>query len=75
MAAPPGARVLVIEALVAEEPGPHVGKLVDVIMLAVTGGRERTQSQFSALLAAAGFRLLGVRPTAAQHSIVEAVVP
>jgi hypothetical protein len=75
MAAPPGARVLVIEALVAEEPGPHVGKLVDVIMLAVTGGRERTQSQFSALLAAAGLRLLGVRPTAAQHSIVEAVVP
>lgn len=73
-AAHPKARVLIIETLVAEAPGPHFGKLVDIIMLAVTGGRERTQSQFAALLAAAGFRLERVLPTTAQYSIVEAVV-
>jgi len=73
-AARPQSRLLVIETLVAEEPGPHLGKLRDIIMLAVTGGRERTQSQFAALLAAAGFKLERVLPTTAQYSIVEAVV-
>jgi hypothetical protein len=72
-AARPQARVLIIETLVAEAPGPHFGKLVDVIMLAATGGRERTQAQLAALLAAAGFRLERLVPTAAQYSIVEAV--
>jgi hypothetical protein len=72
-AARPQARVLIVETLVAEAPGPHFGKLVDVIMLAATGGRERTQSQFAALLAATGFRLARVLPTASQHSIVEAI--
>ena len=72
-AARPTARVLIIETLVAEAPGPHVGKMIDVIMLAVTGGRERTRSQFAALLASTGFRLERVLPTPAQYSIVEAV--
>ena len=49
-AARPQSRLLVVETLVAEEPGPHLGTLRDIIMLAVTGGRERTQSQFAALL-------------------------
>jgi hypothetical protein len=48
--------------------------MVDVITLAVTGGRERTASQYAALLAGAGFRLERVVPTASTYSIVEAVV-
>jgi hypothetical protein len=72
-AAPAGARLLIVETLVAEAPGPHFGKTLDIIMLAVTGGRERTQTQHGALLAAAGFDLLRVLPTASQYSIVEAV--
>jgi hypothetical protein len=66
-------RLLIIEALVPETPGPHFSKTVDVIMLAATGGRERSEAQLAALLAAAGFRLTRVLPTASQHSIVEAV--
>ena len=72
-AAPPHARVLIVETLVPEEPGPHVGKTLDIIMLAVTGGRERTPSEHGALLTAAGFRLQRVLPTASQYSVVEAV--
>jgi len=72
-AAPPAARVLVIETLVAEAPGLHFSKSLDITMLAVTGGRERTEAQYRALLAAAGFRLARVLPTASQYSIVEAV--
>jgi hypothetical protein len=72
-AAPMGARVLLVETLVAETPGPHFGKTLDIIMLAVTGGRERTQTQHHALLAAACFRFERVVPTASQYSIVEAI--
>ena len=71
-AARPHSRLLIVEALVPETPGPHFSKTVDVIMLAATGGRERTEAQLAALLAAAGFRLTRVLPTASQHSIVEA---
>jgi hypothetical protein len=70
--AQPQSHLLIIEALVPETPGPHFSKTVDVIMLAATGGRERTAAQHAALLAATGFRLTRVLPTAAQHSIVEA---
>jgi len=73
-AAPPNARVLIIETLVPEVAGPHFGKTVDIIMLAVTGGRERTRAQFAALLAAAGLRLDRVLATRSEYSIVEAVV-
>jgi hypothetical protein len=73
-AAPKHARLLIIEALISESPGPHFSKVLDIVMLAVTGGRERTPSQYDALLAAAGFRLERVIPTHSQFSIVEAVV-
>lgn len=73
-AAPAHARVLLIESLVTDEPGPHFSKTLDIIMLAITGGRERTVSEYAALLASAGFRLAQVIPTRSQHTLVEAVV-
>jgi hypothetical protein len=66
--------VLIIETLVPEVVGPHFGKTVDIIMLAVTGGRERTRAQFAALLGAAGLRLERVLATRSEYSIVEAAV-
>jgi hypothetical protein len=44
----------------------------DVNMMAWTGGRERTAEQLGALLAAAGFRLARVLPTASILGVVEA---
>jgi O-methyltransferase domain len=73
-AAPAHARLLIVEALVSESPGPHPSKVLDIFMLAVTGGRERTPSEYKALLAGAGFRLERVIPTPSQYSVVEAVV-
>jgi hypothetical protein len=72
-AARPGARALIVEILVPDTPGPHAGKTRDIIMLAVTGGRERTRAQHAALLAAAGFELTRVLPTASEYSLVEAI--
>ena len=73
-AAPRNAHMLIIETLVAETPGPHFSKTLDILMLALTGGRERTPAEHGRLLEDAGFRLERVLPTEAQYSIVEAVV-
>ncbi len=73
-AATPHARVLIVETLVPEVPGPHFGKTLDVIMLAVTGGRERSLTEYAALLERSGLRLERVLPTRSEYSIVEAVI-
>jgi hypothetical protein len=72
-AAPPEARVLIVETLVAETPGPHIGKTLDITMLTVTGGRERTPTALGQLLDATGWHRTRVLPTTSQYSIVEAV--
>lgn len=59
---------------VSEAPGPDFSKVLDVIMLAVTGGQERTPSEYEALLSRAGFRLERIITTPSQYSIIEAVV-
>jgi hypothetical protein len=73
-AAPAHARLLIVEQLIPDVPGPHAAKLMDVIMLAITGGRERTPAEYATLLDAAGFRLARAIPTPSPFSIVEAVV-
>jgi O-methyltransferase domain len=52
---------------------PSLSKLLDLQMLVIPGGRERTQQEFQRLLGAAGFRLGGVYPTVAPQSIVEGI--
>ncbi len=66
------ARLLIVETVLPAGDAPHPGKLLDLVMLTVTGGRERTEQEFADLLAAAGLRLVRVVPTAAEQSIVEA---
>ena len=72
--APRHSRLLIVEALVADTSGPHFSKMLDIIMLAVTGGRERTVSEYESLLGSCGFRFERVIPTASQYAIVEAVL-
>jgi O-methyltransferase domain len=70
-AAPSHAKLLLIELLVSEEPGPHVGKALDIEMLVMTTGQERTRAQYEQLLRAAGFRLEQVVPTAGATAILQ----
>ena len=51
----------------------HPGQVLDIIMLAVTGGRERSEADYRALLARGGWALERVVPTASPLSLVEAV--
>jgi hypothetical protein len=71
--APPNARLLIVETILPETTGPHFAKALDVVMLAITGGRERTRAEYADLLARTGFRLDRVIPTSTPYSILEAV--
>lgn len=65
-------RLLLMEFVVPEDNEPHPAKLVDLWLMLLVGGKERTESQYAKLLAAAGFELVEVVPTAAPLSIIEA---
>ncbi|MEU9122882.1 methyltransferase [Streptomyces sp. NPDC048506] len=68
-----GSRLLVIESVLPPGNAPHFGKTLDVAMMAVVDGQERTADEFATLLSAGGFRLTRVLPTPAFPSVVEAV--
>ena len=72
-AAAPGARVLIIENVLGDARSDPRGYTLDVIMLAVTGGRERTGPQLVGLLESAGFVDCKVIDTMGPLRIVEAV--
>jgi len=67
----PDARLLVIEMVIPPGNEPFFGKLLDLEMLAVAGGRERNAEEFRSLLSAAGFELTGIVLTTAPVSIIE----
>lgn len=62
-AAPKGARLVVYEMALPEGPEPHPAKVLDIIMLAIPGGRERTAPQYDALFRASGWTSAGLIPT------------
>jgi hypothetical protein len=56
-AVPDDGVLVIIEYCLGEENTPSVGKMVDIVMLTITGGKERTIEQHRALLDRAGFQL------------------
>jgi hypothetical protein len=67
----PGARVLVLEKTVPTDDTPGPGRWLDVHVMLLTGGRERTVPEYEALFAKAGLKLERVLPTA--HPAVEII--
>jgi SAM-dependent methyltransferase len=65
-------KLILVDCVVPETDEPHFSKFIDLNMLVMTGGKERTEKEFAELLAAAGFKLLRVIPTDLPTSIVEA---
>ena len=64
-------RLLVIEILIAPGNEPGYGKYLDLNMLVLTKGRERTEEQYRTLFEAAGFTLSRVVATRSELSIIE----
>ena len=67
-----GAKVLIVEMVMPEEPQPTPVALMDMNMLVMLGGRERTPREFGQLLAAGGFMVDRVIPTGGMFSVIEA---
>jgi hypothetical protein len=66
------AKLLVMELMIPVTDEPSRGKLMDVSMMLLLSGGERTSEAYRALLAAAGFRLERVVPTTSQIEVSEA---
>ena len=71
-AIPDTGRLLIIDAVLPPGDEPHFGKLLDLTMMAMLTGRERSEAEFAALLDGAGFRLVEVSQMAAPTSLIEA---
>ena len=68
----PNGKLILVDSVVPETDEPHFSKFIDLNMLVMTGGKERTEKEFAQLLATAGFKLIRVIPTELPTSIIEA---
>jgi hypothetical protein len=68
-----GGKLLVADSVIRPGNDPDFGKILDLEMMLLPGGRERTEQQFRDLFAASGWRLNRVISTASPVSIVEGV--
>jgi len=69
----PDGKLLIVETVLPEGDEPHMGKMLDMMMMLVPGGEERTAAEYAELLEPNGFRLNRVVPTDSAVSVVEAV--
>ena len=69
-AAPSGARLILIESVIQPGNEPNGSKWLDLLMLALFGGRERDEAQWRELLEGAGFTIERI-----QDGLIEAVCP
>ncbi|RTL67950.1 MAG: methyltransferase [Pseudonocardiaceae bacterium] len=73
-AARPGARMVCLEFVVPPGDTPHMSTMIDLTMLGMLTGRERTAEEFDTLITGAGMRLDRIEPTPGPLSIIEATV-
>ncbi|MEV7021518.1 methyltransferase [Kitasatospora sp. NPDC093558] len=66
------ARLILVETVLDEGAAPEVASLLDLTMLGVLTGRERTRPEWRDLLAASGFRLDRIRTTPGPMCVIEA---
>ena len=69
----PSSRLLIVE-MVIDSPADLLGVFYDMHMQVILGGKERTASEFSALLQKAGMKLNRIIPTKSPMKILEASV-
>lgn len=67
-----GGRVILLEAVVSPGNEPDFAKILDLEMLLLPGGRERTEQEFRDLFARAGFEMTRIVPTKSPLSVIEA---
>jgi len=68
---PAHACILVIETIVPLTAGPHLSKDLDIAMMALPGGMERTEDEYAALASKCALQLKRTITTASPFSILE----
>jgi hypothetical protein len=71
----PGSRLLVVESVVPAGNEPSIAKLLDLEMFVVTGGMERTESEYRTLLESAGYVYSDIVQTGDGLSILQCLKP
>ena len=64
-------RLLVVESVIPPGNEPFGGKFLDLVMMLIPGGKERTEDEYRMLFDEAGFKLTRIVPTSTEVSIVE----
>ena len=66
-------KLLLVEMLISPGNEPFFGKLLDLHMLIMHGGHDRTEAEYRTLLASAGFKMTKIITTQSLRSVIEAV--
>ena len=72
-AMPAHGKLLLVESVIPPGNEPFGGKFLDLVMLLMPGGKERTRNEYQTLFEKAGFTLSQIVPTSTEVSIIEAV--
>jgi hypothetical protein len=70
-AMPDDGRLLVVEGIIPDDNEPSFSKLLDLTMLVIPGGKERTLAEYRELYQSCGFELSRIVPTKAEVSVIE----
>jgi hypothetical protein len=70
----PGSRVVSLELVIAPDDQPHMAKMIDLTMLGMLTGHERTAEELEALVTSAGLRFDGITTTPSPMSVLHATV-
>ena len=66
-------KLLVVEMVIPPGNESSIAKLLDLEMLVITGGRERTEAEFKYLFESSGFKLSRIIPTKDNVCIIEGI--
>jgi ubiquinone/menaquinone biosynthesis C-methylase UbiE len=67
----PDGRLLVVEGVIPPGNDPCFGKLLDLTMMVLPGGKERTEAEYRTLFDTCGFQLTRIVPTRAEVCVIE----
>jgi len=70
-ALPPAGKLLLVESVIPPGNGPFMAKFLDLTMMLIPGGKERTEQEYAQLYRQAGFRLARIVRTNTEISVVE----
>jgi hypothetical protein len=60
-----------VEGVITPGNDPSFGKMLDLTMLTIPGGKERTEAEYRKLYEVSGFKLTRIVPTKADVSVIE----